>query len=745
MRSVRTMGFAAGCAALLGASFLASAAGAAETRTYAVSWLYPATQQRDDDCGNGMNPFGADLFQVVLKDLGYSKADADKLLALYPSTPGNRGGEYIPIVTARGRNKENVYQQPESTPDPGIKLITGKFAPGLNLDGKEGANDFIETNTGERGIDNQYWRAIGCIQSHRSPPEQIPNFTGAIWDISRDERPAVLMEISGIDDFKNDPDVTVRIMSSFDAVSRDANGKMRADSTFRIDPDPRWQNTLKGRIDNGVLTTEPVAEISMRGDPYVQAQYRFKHGRVRMELTRDGGLQGVIGGYQKWRTLFWRYGDAGWVVEHAASVNVPGLYYALKRLADADPDPKTGENTTISSAYRFDALPALLVQPAKPAKAAQPAIAATVPQLMPAGVVLRQAKGQMALHDEQGRGLYVFDGDAKEQTCSGDCAAAWPILAAPEGAKPFGDWTIVARAGGSPEAARQWAWRGRPLYRSVKDEKPGDATADGTDGNWHLAWFKAGDGFTAPYGLTVQEVPDAGGLALVDAAGMTIYAAPAAKEAKGAKGSAKDGACLSGANCWIPVAASGLASATGDFMPVDRPDGGRQWAWQGQLLYTYGGDRHGGEATGAGIDGHQVALKSRYFVPAGITMQRDEAGRARLVTADGRMLYAKERMTSRNGHHLKRRPFTNVAMTKGPLGCEAACLEQWKPLAAPADAASSDYWRVVVREDGSRQWSYQGFPLYTYAGDKAAGEESGEDEIDFVGPGFATYWRTAYP
>ena len=37
----------------------------------------------------------------------------------------------------------------------------------------------------------------------------------------------------------------------------------------------------------------------------------------------------------------------------AGDVNAPGLYYTLKRLADAYPDPKTGENTAISAAFEI--------------------------------------------------------------------------------------------------------------------------------------------------------------------------------------------------------------------------------------------------------------------------------------------------------------------------------------------------------------------------------------------------------
>ena len=46
------------------------------------------------------------------------------------------------------------------------------------------------------------------------------------------------------------------------------------------------------------------------------------------------------------------------------------------------------------------------------------------------------------------------------------------------------NYTVVARDDGS----RQWAYKGKPLYTFVKDQKGGDITGDGfLNGAWHLA------------------------------------------------------------------------------------------------------------------------------------------------------------------------------------------------------------------------------------------------------------------
>jgi len=84
-----------------------------------------------------------------------------------------------------------------------------------------------------------------------------------------------------------------------------------------------------------------------------------------------------------------------------------------------------------------------------------------------------------------GMTLYTFDKDAAgsgKSTCNGPCAANWPPLMASADAKGSGDWSIVTRDDGS----RQWAYKGKPVYRWIKDQKPGDRTGDGFNNAWRL-------------------------------------------------------------------------------------------------------------------------------------------------------------------------------------------------------------------------------------------------------------------
>lgn len=84
-----------------------------------------------------------------------------------------------------------------------------------------------------------------------------------------------------------------------------------------------------------------------------------------------------------------------------------------------------------------------------------------------------------------GMTLYVFDKDstaAGKSVCNGPCATNWPPLAAAGDAMPAGDYTLITRDDG----ARQWAFKGRPLYYWAKDQKPGDKTGDGFNSVWHV-------------------------------------------------------------------------------------------------------------------------------------------------------------------------------------------------------------------------------------------------------------------
>jgi predicted lipoprotein with Yx(FWY)xxD motif len=89
--------------------------------------------------------------------------------------------------------------------------------------------------------------------------------------------------------------------------------------------------------------------------------------------------------------------------------------------------------------------------------------------------------------DSKGMTLYVLDRDQPlASTCYGRCARVWPPLWAPVDAMYAGAWTAVER----PDGSKMWAYRGRPLYRYVRDEAPGMVTGEGVVDRWGM-WHAA--------------------------------------------------------------------------------------------------------------------------------------------------------------------------------------------------------------------------------------------------------------
>jgi hypothetical protein len=108
----------------------------------------------------------------------------------------------------------------------------------------------------------------------------------------------------------------------------------------------------------------------MHCDVYIQPVFEFANARIRMKIRPDGTLEGVLGGYQAWYPLYWSHAKVGYIDERGFGVDSPALYYALRRNADADPDPRTGQNAAISAAYMIEAVPALIAPLSEPAPAA---------------------------------------------------------------------------------------------------------------------------------------------------------------------------------------------------------------------------------------------------------------------------------------------------------------------------------------------------------------------------------------
>lgn len=350
----------------LAAAAAPSQPASAETRNYVVSWFTQGMYSTEGDCGPlGINPPIEIQWVTDMMDIGMTREEAQKLVARV-GTGDNTAHE---LIVNRGRingQPVNAYNNPQTVPDPKMRAVIGKKGFGFNLDGKESANSFEDPETGEKGIDNEMFRALGCINNLRGNPPLRSSDTEQWWHLIQDYQPAWLISITA-DDFTNDDDATIVFDRALEHPAWDANSDTRRNMTYRIDPDPRSHTELHGRIKDKVFHAATTERLFMVGDLLVMPALELQKTHVRMKLKDDGSIDGFVGGYQQWKQVFFPIGAGGNAFEMNVAHDIPGIYYLLKKHADAEPDPKTGENTAISATWRIEGVPSFNV-PIDPGK-----------------------------------------------------------------------------------------------------------------------------------------------------------------------------------------------------------------------------------------------------------------------------------------------------------------------------------------------------------------------------------------
>lgn len=293
------------------------------------------------------------------------------------------------LARLNGPNGQNACMNPEAfKPDPNFRTvkIPDMKAYGIDLDGQHSRakgkpapgecahNDLVGMN-GERGIDNQFYRVVGCSNSFQSTGLSntftTEMLTGA-WGI--------LIALSGVDDIRNDDSVEVGIYANADPIELSPNREPLPNATYAIHQDPRFRAKTRGRIKNGVLTTDPVDMRFHKITNGIYLERPIRDARVQMTLSENGTLEGYLAGYTAVEAMYdFQYayrdgkngngepadrrlilisslGQAG-VLGHTCN----GAYYALHEFADGHPDQKTGKCTSISTQYRIKAIPAFVV------------------------------------------------------------------------------------------------------------------------------------------------------------------------------------------------------------------------------------------------------------------------------------------------------------------------------------------------------------------------------------------------
>ena len=289
-------------------------------------------------------------------------------------------------------NGQNMCINPEAgAPESHFHIVKGSNIrlEGLDLDGQNStargkaapntcAHDDFKGVDGKASVDNQFYRAVGCSKSFQStgPSNTFDTemLTGA-WGI--------LLTLKNAGDRRNAENVDVGIYASADPIELSPNREPLAHATYAMDQDPRFRAVTHGRIVGGILTTEPVDVRFHWIVNNIHLERPVQDARIRATINPDGSVEGFLAGYTPVDSMYdLQYGfrsgkdakggpanprlisgsanGAAFVLDHTCN----GAYYALKQLADGHRDPKSGQCTSISTQYKFKAIPAFVVDAA---------------------------------------------------------------------------------------------------------------------------------------------------------------------------------------------------------------------------------------------------------------------------------------------------------------------------------------------------------------------------------------------
>lgn len=306
-------------------------------------WAIYETEGAETECPQGFNDGPREQYDELFpKDSGVERTVVETRLM-------REGRQFHPTTTE------------ETFP---FKDAQGGISYGLNLDGKVDADD-LQSPDGEAGIDNQLYRAIGCIPSYRTD--------GAVWFFENsfmigNGYNRWMIEISDVDDLVNDDNVTVTTYRGLDSLVTDASGKgFVSGGTQRVDArfGQSFVDEVKGKIVDGVLITEAIEEAKIPwSQPGVSGGYHIiRDLQLKLNLTPQVA-EGLLAGYVDIEQYNHRL-NSNWATHHQSygQLSSASEFHAMKRLADAYPDPETGENTAISSAVNVTLTQVYIVHP----------------------------------------------------------------------------------------------------------------------------------------------------------------------------------------------------------------------------------------------------------------------------------------------------------------------------------------------------------------------------------------------
>ncbi len=321
------------------------------------------------------------------------------------------------------------------------------------------------------------------------------------------------------------------------------------------------------------------------------------------------------------------------------------------------------------------------------------------------------------------------------------CIEKWMPLTATSDAVATRPWSVVTR----PDGRHQWAYEGQPVYRSPRDQRPGDI--NGTMGlSRYGAWRVLPVPLRLPPGTKLIRKVD--GLMLASAEDSRLLLTPSTSRSR----------VVSGVT---PLYAPEMAAGAD---VVSARDGRKQWAFRGAPLYRVTSD----SATSL----IQSLVASKAWRPL---LVQPASPRPKFVTlhmsvpeigwvfadSNGRTLYAMychDQVPDRLSCDEVGDP---AAHWSALCGDAKSCSREWKPVLAEANAESVGAWAIAevpypqfVEPTGAygedvptvRAWTYHGRPVYTFAADESPGDVQGHGiEAKVSGFGAITVLGEEFP
>jgi predicted lipoprotein with Yx(FWY)xxD motif/plastocyanin len=157
-----------------------------------------------------------------------------------------------------------------------------------------------------------------------------------------------------------------------------------------------------------------------------------------------------------------------------------------------------------------------------------------------------------------------------------------------------------------------------------------------------------------------------------------------------------------------------------DFGTITRDDGGKQATYKGWPLYYYAKDKAPGDMLGEAVGGVWFIIKVPFYT---VMLQNKADLGTYLVDARGMTLYY----------------FAKDSVSKS--AATADIVKIW-PVFNPASfivpsALNAADFGTITRDDGGKQATYKGWPLYYYSKDQASGDTAGQ--------GFNGFWFVVDP